>query len=51
MILSQLNQLPRELQELILFFIALPIEPTDLVVLAIRVVVAVLRPAPLVAAG
>ena len=51
MILPELNQLPSELEELILFFITLPVEPADLVVLAISVIVAVLRPAPLVASG
>src|SRR6266702_3840157 len=42
MVLPELNQLLRELNKLILFFIALPIEPTDLVVLAVCIVVAVL---------
>src|SRR5207237_2259874 len=51
MIFAELNKLPGELQKLILLFITRPIEPADLVVLTISVVVAVLRPAPLIAAG
>src|SRR6266513_6132279 len=51
MIFAELNKLPGELQKLILLFITRPIEPADLVVLAINVVIAVLRPAPLIAAG
>ena len=51
MILAELNQSSCELEKLVLFFVALPMEPADLVVLAISVVVAVLRPAPLIAAG
>ena len=43
------NQLSRKLQKLILLFVASPIEPTDLIVLAISVVVAHLRSAPLIA--
>ena len=42
------NQLSCELQKLIVLFIARPIEPTDLVVLAISVVVSVLCPVQLV---
>jgi hypothetical protein len=44
------NQLARELEKLILLFIPIPIEPADLIVLAISVVVAFLRPALLIAA-
>src|SRR6476660_3401511 len=51
MILPDLNQSSCELEKLVLFFIAFPIEPADLVVLAISVVISVLRPAPLIAAG
>src|SRR5437773_10381967 len=51
MIFAELNKPPGKLQKLILLFITLPIEPADLVVLAISVVIAVLRPAPLIAAG
>ena len=49
--LAKPNQLSRELQKLILLFVARPIEPIDLVILAVRVVIALLRPAPLVAAS
>src|SRR5215510_5531396 len=48
---SELYQFSRELKKLILFFVTLPVKPTDLVVLTIGVVVAVLRPTPLIAAA
>src|SRR3954451_20063278 len=48
MCMTKTDQLSRELQKLILLFVARPIEPTDLVVLTIRIVIAVLRPSPLV---
>src|SRR6266513_3025755 len=51
MILPELNKSSCELQKLVLLFVAYPIEPTDLVVLAISIVIPVLRPAPLIAAG
>src|SRR5438876_4890257 len=51
MIFAELNKLPCELEKLILLFITRPIEPADLVVLAISVVIPVLRPSPLIAAG
>src|SRR5438067_3373046 len=47
----ELNQFLGESKQLILLFIALPIKPTDLIVLAISVIVSVLRPAPFVAAA
>src|SRR5437868_15193493 len=50
MCITKSDQLSRELQKLILLFVARPIEPTDLVVLAIRIVIAVLRSSPLVSA-
>src|ERR1700746_395685 len=39
MLFAELNQSPRKFQKLILFLIAAPIEPTNLVILAISVVV------------
>src|SRR4029077_16862036 len=48
---SELYQLSRELKKLILLFVTLPVKPTDLVVLTISVVVAVLCPAPLISAA
>ena len=48
--IAESNQLSRELKKLILLFIARPVEPTNLIVLAISVVVAVLWPSPLVSA-
>src|SRR4029077_4683846 len=45
------NQLACELEKLILLFVAIPIEPADLVVLAISVIVAFLRSARFVAAA
>src|SRR5437867_412994 len=43
------DQLSREIQKLLVLFVVPPIEPADLVVLTISVVVAVLRSSPLVA--
>src|SRR5215468_2216938 len=51
MLISQSDQFSGELKKLILLVVTLPIEPTDLVVLAVSVVVAVLSPAPLVSAA
>src|SRR4029450_2400856 len=51
MFFSELYQFSRELKKLILFFVTLPVKPTDLVVLTIRVVVAVLCPTPLISAA
>src|SRR5260370_12050388 len=51
MIFPELNQSSGESKQLILLFIALPIEPTNLIVLAISVIVSVLRSAPFVAAA
>src|SRR5262245_289217 len=48
---SELYQFSRELKKLLLFFVTLPVKPTDLVVLTIGVVVAVLCPTPLIAAA
>src|SRR6266542_931320 len=49
--LAKPNQPSRELQKLVLLFVACPIEPADLVVLAISIVIALLRSSPLVSAG
>ena len=49
--LAKPNQPSRELQKLVLLFVACPIEPADLVVLAISIVIAPLRSSPLVSAG
>ena len=43
---AEVDQLPRELEQPFLPVAELPVEPRDLVVLAVRVVVAVLRPRP-----
>src|SRR5580765_3180772 len=51
MFFSELYQFSRELKKLILLFVTLPVEPTDLVVLTIGVVVAGLCPSPLIAAA
>ena len=51
MFLSELYQFSRELKKLILLFVAFPVKPTDLVVLTIRIVVAVLCPTPLISAA
>src|SRR5205807_8437157 len=46
MIAPELNHFPGELEQRLLFFVAfLPIEPADLVVLTIGIVIAVLSPA------
>src|SRR5205807_1066916 len=50
MLAPQPNQFPGELEQPILFFVPLPIQPADLVVLTVSVVVALLRPTKLVAA-
>ena len=51
MFFSQLHQFSRELKKLILLFVTLPVKPTDVVVLTIGVVVAVLCPTPLISAA
>src|SRR4051812_3392165 len=51
MLFSELYQSSRELKKLILFFVTLPVKPTDLVVLTISIVVAVLCPTPLISAA
>src|SRR5215216_8033161 len=51
MSLSELYQLSRELKKLILLFVTLPIKPTDVVVLTIGVVIAVLCPTPFISAA
>src|SRR6184192_1518801 len=51
MFFSKLYQFSRELKELILLFVTLPVEPTDLVILTISVVVAGLCPTPLISAA
>src|SRR6478609_128689 len=51
MFFSELYQSSRELKKLILLFVTLPVEPTDLVVLTIGVVVAVLCPSPFIPAA
>src|SRR5207244_11388151 len=43
------DQLSREIQKLLVLFVMPPIEPADLVVLTISVVIALLRSSPLVA--
>src|SRR5437763_5358160 len=48
MFFSELYQFSRELKKLILLFVTLPVKPTDVVVLTIGVVVAVLCPTPLI---
>ena len=50
MIMAELNQPLRELEQLILRLIALPFQPANLVYLAISVVVPLLRPAEFIAA-
>src|SRR5207247_10254022 len=44
MLFSQLDQFSRELKKVILLIVTMPVEPADLVILAISVVVAVLVP-------
>src|SRR5512132_3982577 len=51
MFFSELYQFSRELKKLILFFVTLPVKPTDLVVLTIRVVISVLCLTPLISAA
>src|SRR5215475_5496049 len=51
MLISQSDQFSGELKKLILLVVTFPVEPTDFVVLAVSVVVAVLTPAPLVSAA
>src|SRR5580765_5516271 len=51
MFLSELYQSSRELKKLILLFVMFPVKPTDLVVLTIRIVVAVLCPTPFIPAA
>jgi len=51
MFFSELYQFSRELKKLILLFVTLPVKPTDLVVLTISIVVAVLCPTPLIPAA
>src|SRR5437763_15361794 len=51
MFFSELYQFSRELKKLILFFVTLPVKPTDLVILTISVVVAVLCPPTLISAA
>ena len=51
MFFSELYQLSRELKKLILLFVTIPLKPTDLVVLTIGVVVAILCSTPLVSAA
>src|SRR5207248_1579565 len=50
LLFPNLNHPPRKLKQLILFLVPLPIEPTDLIVLAVGVIVAALRSTPLVPA-
>src|SRR4029077_6792884 len=47
----ELNQFSGESKQLILLIITLPIKPTDLIVLAISVIVSALRSAPFVTAA
>src|SRR6478736_196931 len=51
MFFSELYQSSRELKKLILLFVTFPVKPTDLVVLTISVVVAVLCPTPFISAA
>ena len=51
MFFSELYQSSRELKKLILLFVTFPVKPTDLVVLTISIVVAVLCPTPLISAA
>src|SRR5262249_17305445 len=51
MFFSELYQSLRELKKLILLLVTLPIKPTDLVVLTISVIVAVLCPTPFISAA
>src|SRR4030095_10296095 len=51
MFFSELYQFLRELKKLILLFVTLPVKPTDLVVLTISVVVAVLCSTPFISAA
>src|SRR6188474_2113809 len=51
MFFSELYQLSRELKKLMLLFVTIPLKPTDLIVLTISVVVAVLCSAPLISAA
>ena len=48
---AEADQFPREIKERFLFVVEVPIEPTDLVILAISVVVPLLRAGPFVASG
>src|SRR5207253_9217340 len=48
MFLAELNQHLRELEQLLFFSITLPIQPADLIVLALRIVISVLRSAEFV---
>src|SRR6478609_11100750 len=51
MFFSEQYQSSRELKELILLFVTLPVKPTDFVVLTISIVVAVLCPTPFISAA
>src|SRR4051794_28910966 len=51
MFFSELYQFSRELKKLILLCVPFPVKPTDLVVLTISIVVAVLCPTPLIPAA
>src|SRR5881227_3521891 len=51
MFFSELYQFSRELKKLILLFVTLPVKPTDVVVLTIGVVIAVLCSTPLISAA
>ena len=51
MLFSQLDQFSREFKTLILLVVTLPVEPADLVVLAIIIVIAALGPATFVSAS
>src|SRR3954447_5504939 len=48
--ITQSDQFPGELQKLVLVFRAFPLEPTQLIILAIGVVVSILRSAELISA-
>src|SRR5947208_16431829 len=51
MFFSELYQFSRELKKSILLFVTLPVKPTDVVVLTIGVVIAVLCSTPLISAA
>ena len=51
MLLSQLDQFSRELKKLILLVVPMPVEPTNLVVLAISIVISALGSPQLVSAA